>query len=139
MVALYRLSTFDSPNTPWDRQRVLQELNFGDVVKKLINAIEGIPQAIGMEIDILSETNTNVWCHTRRMLLKILGWWEATIAPKLMADAGKTSQAQGMEGHTGENVVGSSDQQQMDTMDFNLVNFDFVDDGWMRGMLGGAY
>ena len=50
LVALYRLSTFESPDIPWDRQRVRQELDLGDIIKLIADRWEQVPAAAGIEM-----------------------------------------------------------------------------------------
>lgn len=135
MVAICRLNTFESPGIPWDRQRTLRELNLGDVVRTWIRRWDGIPDAVGLDTNISTETDDIIWSYTRRTLLVVLNWWEENIVPKLGMDAMKPGD-EGIEKITPMNIFNAPHQSQMDAMD---VNVDILDDGWMRDMLGGGY
>jgi hypothetical protein len=137
MVALFRLSTFETPGIPWDRQRVIAELNFGELIRTWAERWEGVPNAAGLDINKEGENEESPWCYTRKLLLVILNWWEVKIAPKIAADTRKSG-GQGTEENTAMDTTKTPGQQPME-MDFAVANLDLLDDVWMKDILGGGY
>ena len=133
LVALFQLSTFELAGIPWDRQRVLEELNFGDVARTLADRWDKVPVSAVLNSDFRSENDESPWTFGRRAILFLLNWWETKIAPKLSKSAD-----QGVE-ETLADASKTLDQQEGDTMDFAPVNLDFLDDVWMKDMLGGGF
>lgn len=50
LVGLFRLSTFEAPDIPWDRRRVRQEMDLGDIIKHIVESWEQLPIVAGIEI-----------------------------------------------------------------------------------------
>jgi hypothetical protein len=144
LVALFCLSTFESPDVPWDRQRVRQEMNFGDMVQLIVDRWEQAPQANGIEMSpatveftddgVFSEQS---WFHAMKRILVVKNLWEAKVATMTAADA---ERAGGLipEHGGGMNGLGAADMQQMDAMEFGGMNIDLLDDTWVKDMLGGG-
>lgn len=133
LVALFRLSTFESPDVPWDRQLVLQELDVGEVIRRWLHLWELAPEAAGLHTFESLQGDT-LWEYTRKALSIISNWWDGMILPKLKAEkqsALSTGDQPAMEhgGFPPPNIP-------MDPMDFTGVDlglFDFND------MLGSGF
>jgi hypothetical protein len=145
LVALYRLSTFESPDIPWDRQRVRQELDLGDIFKLMADRWEQVPPAAGIEMGFRragergdDQWSGDPWSHTRKRVLGIGNWWEAKVATMAAADAERES-GPGAEENRAVNRFGAPGQQQMEALEFGAMNMDTLDDIWIRDLLGGGY
>lgn len=142
LVALYRLTTFESPDVPsWDRQRVLRELNFGDLLRDWRDRWERVPRAAGLDIDLRNELDDdeNPWSYCKRGLTTILHWWDIKIAPRLVNDTAKESQpVVDHGGNSTETNPSNADFNSLLMEDFSAVDTSFIDDAWMRDMLGGG-
>jgi len=145
LVALFRLSTFESPDTPWDCQRVRQELDFGEVIQLVVDRCEQVPSAVGIEMGPrrASEREDGLWpegswLHTMNKLLVVRGVWEAKIAAMAAPDA-EREDGPGPEHNGTLNGFGVHGTQHMDALDFGGLDIDMLDDNWIRDMLGGGY
>jgi hypothetical protein len=145
LVSLFRLSTFESPDTPWDRQRVRQELDFGDLIKLLVERCEQVALAEGMEVAPrrASEREDGLWpegswLHAMNKLLVVRSVWDVKIAAMAAADAERES-GPGPEHNGGLNGFGAHGPQQMDPLEFGNMDMDMLDDTWIRDLLGGGY
>lgn len=140
MVALFRLTTFEAPGIPWDRQKVVREFDFGQLMKTWMDRWEGIPAAAGLDTDMSSETEDGPWVHTRKLLQGIVNWFEAKIKPMLEKE---TRMAQGEDQPLANGAPSmngfEATEQQMEGIDFASVNLDFLDDEWTRHVLGSGY
>lgn len=137
IVAVFRLSTVEVPGVPWDRQRVLQEFDLGDLLKTLSKRWEQAPEAAGLEIGLESGPDDNVWYHTKKIFMIYLNCWETRILPKIGAEANKPG-ADGMVDHPVGNAFNIPDSQQLETIDFFDVNMDLFEEAWMKDVLGGG-
>lgn len=136
LVVLFRLSIFESPDVPWDRQRVRQELDFGELVRLWALRWENVPAAAGLDTDIMGEKGEGPWSFTRKRFLILANYWDAKVAAMAAADAEKKG-GQAMEDDGTLNGFGAPGQQPMDALDFGAVSMDSLDDVWMRDMFGG--
>jgi hypothetical protein len=59
LVALFRLSTFESPDVPWDRQLVRQELDLGAMAQCMADRWGAVPEAAGLDISGLGEKGSS--------------------------------------------------------------------------------
>lgn len=150
LVCLFRLTTFESSEIDWDRQRVLRECNFSNFVKMMADHWASVPAAAGLDTDIMSETDTGPWAYTRRALLIIHGWFEAKILPGINGqpnDAGRDI-VNGLQQRQQEGLSGGSSDPRSDletTIHSEMVGFGgavvdhFLDESWMKDMMGGGY
>jgi hypothetical protein len=137
IVALFRLSTFESPDVPWDRQVIIKEFDFGDVMKTLTKRWESVPEAAGLDISLNEEIEESPWIYTRKVLLVIVNWWEVMVLPKLgVATSG--SQTPNIEVNTPAGLPRDPNNPLVEPIDFAAVNLDLFDDVWMRDMLEGC-
>ena len=136
LVALFRLSTFESLDIPWDRPRVLQELNFGELVKEWAERWANVPIAAGLDHDFNVESDDSPWAWSRKSLLVISNWWEVKIAPKIAAEAKKRTN---IDPTAASDVFATTDQLQVDMMDFSEMGTDFMDNVWVQDVLGASY
>jgi hypothetical protein len=134
LVVLFRLSTFESPNVPWDAQRIRQELNLGKLVALWAERWEGIAAAAGLETNTMNDKGEDPWSFTRKKLSAIAKWWEGKVAAISAAEAEKDG-SHGVEHGT----MDGFGEQQMDAMDFTGLSMDMFDDAWMGGLLGGRH
>jgi hypothetical protein len=137
LVALFRLNTFESPDVPWDRQKVKQELDLKDILKLWIERWEQVPAATGLVTSMMSGEEDDIWSFTREKILAISSWYELKLAAMSTADADKQTR-QGLEENGGLNRSMESLQQQTD-MDFSTVNLEAFDDTWIGDLLGGGF
>jgi hypothetical protein len=135
MVALFRLTTFESPGVDWNRHRVLEELHFGEFTKTWVRKWEGVPAAAGLETTMACGSDDGPWCCTAKAVTAISQWWDAKVAPKLAAEAG----SQNSQGNGSANTISIPDQQQAEPLGFGMMDVDFTDDAWMRDFLGGGF
>jgi hypothetical protein len=135
LVVLFRLSTFESPNVPWDTQRIRQELDLGKLVELWAERWDGIPAAAGLETNTMSDKGDDPWSFTKRKLFGIAKWWEAREG-KVAAISAAEAEKDGSHG-VDHGTVDGFGEQQMDTMDFTALSMDMFDDVWMGGLLGG--
>lgn len=129
--ALFSLSTFESPDVPWDRQRVRQELDLGEMVKLMLGRWKGVPAAPGLDTGGMGEKGEDLWTLTKRSM-GIGNWWETKVAAAAAAAAesereGGHDVAMGHGNGNGNEVVngfGVLGQQQMEARDFAAMNMD---------------
>ena len=133
MVALFRLSTFESPEVPWDRQVVLRELNFGEVMRTWAKRWEKVAELAGLDIDP-ADQNENPWHNTGKALMVIINWWEVMIAPKLVVDTYKT-QTHGIVADPPDDIIRGPEHPPVEPIDFSAMNLDGLDDIWTRDIL----
>lgn len=138
LVALFRLSTFESPDVFWDRQRVRQELDLSEVLKLWAERWEGVPAAAGLDTDITSAKEEDPWSYTRKKILAIRRWWDAKIAATNAAEMEK-DRGPGVESDGAMNGFGMPSGDHMEGTDFAAMTMDFMDDSWMKEWLEGAY
>jgi hypothetical protein len=145
LVALFRLSIFESPDIPWDRRRVRQEMNFGDIVQLIVDRWEQVPEANGIEMvpGMAKVTKDGVWSepswfHAMKRVLVVRSLWEAKVAAMTVADADRAGGLKPEESE-GVNGLGEPGMQQMDGMEFGGMNVDLLDDAWIQDILGGGY
>jgi len=139
MVALFRLTTFESPNIPWDRRRVMREIDFGETIRTWLELWVRVPAAAGLEGDMPpGGVHEIAWKNTEKILMGILNFWEAKILPKMMMETDvvgdlnlPASDTQG-----GDGVLGT---QQLEALNFADMSFDVNDNGWMQDVVGSGY
>ncbi|KIN06912.1 hypothetical protein OIDMADRAFT_150163 [Oidiodendron maius Zn] len=143
LAALFRLSTFEAPDIPWDRQRIRREMDLGDIVKLIVDSWEQVPQAAGIEIphQPAGERGDNQmlegsWLYGMKGLLVVRSFWEAKVAAMAAADAEREG-GPGPEDNRAMNEFGIPGSQQMDALEFGAMNMDMLDDTWLRDGLGG--
>ncbi|KAH8756431.1 hypothetical protein F5882DRAFT_385163 [Hyaloscypha sp. PMI_1271] len=145
LFALFRLSIFESPDVPWDRRRVRQEMNFGDIVQLVVDRWEQVTEANRIEIvpEMAKVTKDGAWSepswfHAMKRVLVLQGLWEAKVAAMTAADVDRAGGLKPQESE-GINELGGPGMQQMDGMEFGGMNVDLLDDDWIQDMLGGGY
>ena len=137
MVALFRLSTFESPEVPWDRQIVLRELNFGEVMRISAKRWDSVAEVVGLDIDPADQAE-NPWNKTGRALMVIINWWDAMIAPKLAVNTDKTLVHDAMT-NPQVDILKDLEHPPVEPSDFSAMNLDGLDDLWARDMLEGYW
>ncbi|KAF2103661.1 hypothetical protein NA57DRAFT_50533 [Rhizodiscina lignyota] len=136
MVALFRLTTFESPGIPWDRQRVRREFDFGQVIRTWLERWEGAPAAAGLDASVWSNVDGPPWAATRKYLSAIINWWEAKIAPRLVTEVNGMR----VQDDTASIVrTMYTDGSQLEPVEHADQNLEFLDDEWMRDVLGPGY
>lgn len=142
LVALFRLSTFEAPDIPWDRQRVRHEIDLGDTIKHIVESWEQVPEVAGMDATPrLGERGDGQlwegsWVHAMKGLLLVKSCWEAKVAAMTATDAERGG-GLGPEDDGAANGLGIPGLQQMDDLEFGAMNLDMLDDTWVRDMFGG--
>lgn len=143
LMALFRLSTLEAPDIAWDCQRLRRELDLGEIVKRIIDSWEQVPQAVGIDMKSIRESQSgdaqarNRPCYYAiRVLYVVRSCWETKVAAMAAADA-EHNGASGVGNDGIMNEFGTSGLQQADTWDFGAMNMDMLDDAWMRDILGG--
>jgi hypothetical protein len=134
LVALFRLSTFESPDIPWDRHRVIQELDMKEVLRLWSLRWSQVPAAAGLEESERNGGNSDVWTYTKDKLTSISAWFELKMASMSAADDERHN---GRASEGSETLNGSLPVQHQMDVDFPTINFDPLDEAWMRDMLGG--
>ena len=142
LVALFRLSTFESPEVVWDRERIRQEMDLGDILKLIVNRWDEIPESNGIEMlpgrveaTEDGQMSEQSWFHAMKKLLVVLNFWEAKVAAMTAVNS-QVGNGVGQQYHPAVNDGGLGIQQ-MDNLDFGGMNVDMLDDVWIRDMLGG--
>lgn len=130
VVTLFRLSILELQSGAWDRQRVIKEVNFGEVLNVWAKNLQILPEAAGLHISPGIATEECSWHYGRRMLSLIINWWEAKIVPKLDAHANKTKPTS-LDDNLIENdgAINLSNVQAGNSEEFDM---DFLDEAWMR-------
>jgi len=144
LVALFRLSTFDSPDIPWDRQRIREEMDFGDMVQLIFDRWEQVPEANGIEngagrSEVTEDgyESEQSWFHSMKRILRLKGLWEAKVTAMTAMDAPEMSGGLGTDNNVNLNGVWVPGTQMMDALEFGPMNMEMLDDTWIRDMLGG--
>lgn len=136
MVVLFRLSTFDSPLVPWDRHRVKQELDFGEVTKLISDRFGSVPEAIGLKTDEPEEKPSDFWLLTKKRSDVINSWWEMTFA-----SIASTEHAQSTPGTVGAESSEDTDiggtYGKIGELESTVIDMEFLDDVWTRDLLSG--
>ncbi|KAL3426836.1 zn 2cys6 transcription factor [Phlyctema vagabunda] len=144
IVVLYRLATLEAPGLQWDRKRVRQELDLGNVLKVMTERWALVPPAAGIEMgarhtDELGEEHCadNPWTHTRRKVYGISRFWEAKLAAMAAEAAEKEKDAGEPVAENGvPNVPGVA---QTEVLDFEPIEMDMLNENWIRDFLAGGY
>jgi hypothetical protein len=142
LVALFRLSTFESPNIPWDHQRIRsEELDLGEILAIMVDRWEKVPQAAGIETcpQRVGERDEqwagDPWSHARKRIQGIKDWWQARVTATRGMDTPENTRA---EDNGAMDELGLQGQQ-MEAMELGAMNMETLDDMWIRGLLGGGY
>lgn len=145
LVTLYSLSTFEVAGVPWDRQRVTQELDLGDVIKLIADRWERVLPAAGIEQSSRpSSQNFNeqipddTWSNTKRKVSGISKWWETKVAAMSAADlVTRNGASVNLNAPQGTNAPG---QQHANSMfEYGPADVEMLDDNWLRDLMGGGY
>jgi len=146
LATLFRLSTFDSPDVPWDRQLVRQELDLGEIARLLADRWGEVPAAAGLDMSGIGENEVDLWNVSKKRFMGIANWWETNVAAAAAAAAGTGAGSDGAGGVVVEHGNGTeavngwcSGQKQMEAANFAATNTDFLDDAWMRDLFAGDY
>jgi hypothetical protein len=131
MIVLFRLSTFESPGVHWDRKRVRQELDLGEMVKLMASRWEEVATALGLhEVHVedisgpTSDHDPDPWTYTRKKLLLVAHFWEMKLASMVQDEDGGP-----MTADNNSSAFSGFDTVQFEQMDFS--NMDFLNDIWM--------
>lgn len=138
IVALFRISTFEAPGVPWDRQRVREELDLAEVLKIWTQRWEAVPAAAGLDTSDMTNKDDDIWASTMTRLVAIRSWWEMKLQGMIAADSERDRRIGMGENGSADGFGTSGQQQQMEALDFGALNMDFMDDAWMRDILGGG-
>jgi hypothetical protein len=134
LVALFRLSTFESPDIPWDRQRIISELDLGEVIHKWVHVFDSSPEAAGIDgSNALGQESQ--WEYSKKLLFTtILKWWESKVRPSIM----NHEQPPNAESEQQQPAAGDLDTS-LPGIDFGDIDFDFDSELWMRDMLSSGF
>jgi hypothetical protein len=145
LVALFRLSTFESPGILWDRERVRQEMDFGDIVQLIVDRWDELPEANGIEmgperVEVTEDgqMSEQSWFHAMKKLLVVRNLWDVKVAA-MTAVSAQGASGLGQQYNSTLNGGGELGMHQMDNLEFYGMNVDMLDDNWIRDMLGGGY
>ncbi|KFY07957.1 hypothetical protein V492_06681 [Pseudogymnoascus sp. VKM F-4246] len=132
LAALYRLTSFESPDVAWCGDRVRVELDIGHVTRLLAERWDEVSQADGGEGEL------DPWLNATKRALGIGSWWEGKVA-RLGPQASGEGIGEGEKAR--EPVAGLvvPEQQQLEALEFDAVDIDILDDPWMMDLLGGGY
>lgn len=139
IIALFRVNTFESPDFPWDRQRAIQEMDFGNVVKIMTERWSRIHEEAGLTLNTPIDKAIDPWTCTNRRITGMANWWEAKLGAMAAAEREGDNSQGILQNGLGSASVGLG-QPQMDGIVFPAVNMnmDFLDDIWIRDLLGGG-
>jgi hypothetical protein len=143
LVALFRLSTFEAPGIPWDRQYIVSQIDLGTVVRKWIQIFESSPKAAGIDVSGACGQDSQ-WEYSKRILLTtILKWWETKVRPSIMGGAEEQEQRNSDESPDAEKAgletTNDAFDAAMDFGDMGDMNFDFNTEPWMRDLFGNGF
>ena len=132
-VALFRLSTFESPHIPWDRQRIVTELDLGDVARKLVYVYDAMPTAAGID-------NTGVeacqaqWDYGKMvMLTTVLKWWDSKVRPSIMGSSSPSTEHGAAQQETTSGMFNPS------VVDFADMDFGLEDEEWLKEIMNSGF
>jgi hypothetical protein len=132
IVALFRLSTFESPDIAWDRQRIVkEELDFAKMVSTWQERWARVVEEAGL---ITESDEEDPWRITGRTLSVMLNIWHTKILPKITS----TENAVVLEGLTSIDAASMPNLQTVDGVDFANMNLDYLDDRWINDILTGG-
>lgn len=135
-VALYRLNTFQTPGIRWDRRRVREELDFGDIIKLIADRWEQSHPSICIESRPVS--GSDHCSPTQNRLLGIGHWWDAQVAAMTAADLAGPSVSMGTEVSDGAAAVNSGFGASMGQTRLEGINMDMWDDTWIKDLFAGG-
>lgn len=141
LVALFRLSTFESEHVPWNRQYIISQVDLGTVVKQWIDLFETSPRAAKIDITGACGQDSQ-WDYSKKILLNTISkWWETKVRPSIMGE--EVSQ------ETTEAPVASAEDKAMSTEQFDAsmpdlgdlcdIDFNFESEAWMRDMFSSGF
>jgi hypothetical protein len=131
VVVLFRLSTFESPNIPWDCQKVIQELNFREVLKRWKERWETVPKLAQIKENTSLEDSP--WDCGSKTLLVVLNWWDTRVAPKISKDVIPSV------GQDASESVVTETFGLPENVHFDGMNIDLWDDSYFRTMLESGF
>lgn len=145
LVTLYSLSTFVVAGIPWDRQRVMQELDLGDIITLIAERWERVLPAAGVEQGPRqSSQNGNgqiaedPWSNTRRKVSDIGKWWEEKVAAISTAESDRIS-GPNLESNMTQNAESSGQQHANDIFEYWPVDAEMLNDNWLGDLMRGGY
>lgn len=134
MIVLLRLSIFESPEIPWDRRRIIEELNLGKVVKDWKDRFSDMPQAAGLDLDVGNDFDESIWSLLSRRQSAILEWWDTKVAPRLASI--DESKGRGVEERADPDPMDVSAQQATDVIDITSEYMQSLDDdAWWKALM----
>ncbi|KAL4904012.1 hypothetical protein BDW74DRAFT_179102 [Aspergillus multicolor] len=81
LVVLYQLSTFDNPS--WDVDAVRKTVDVLDILSTVIKNMGLVPGAAGLESDLGSDGDGDVFSVVARMYKSVFVGWEVNLAPPM--------------------------------------------------------
>jgi hypothetical protein len=124
-VTLFRLSTFESPDVLWDRQRIISELDVSQVVRQWTQIYESAQKAAGID-DRGADGQVSPWEHSNQVFFNtILKWWDSKIRPSIM----------NQEHQLAEQGAQRTLDASLPSVDFSDVDFNFDNELWMMDVL----
>ena len=143
MVALFRLSTFEAPGIPWDRQYIVSTLDLGDVVRQWIHIMDASPKAARIDVSGANGQESQ-WEYSKKILQPtILKWWETKVRPSIMGTqhVNELQATQGMAQNQTQNapLMETPFEASMADTNFGDVDFNFDTEMWMRDMFSSGF
>lgn len=152
LVTLYNLSTLAAAaGVPWDRQRVRQELDLGDVIRRIAERWDRVLPAAGIEHGPAPAVGRydgehqripeDPWSNTKRKVAEIGRWWEAKVAAISATDAAGMGDNGPPEAESvmSLDAFNSGQPQMNNAFEFEPMDMDTLDDSWLRDLLGGGH
>jgi hypothetical protein len=136
LVVLFRLTTFEAPGIPWDKQRIVRELDFGEVVRTWANRWNEVAQLLKLNGETLAELEEYPWFCAKKTLSFILNVWETKILPKLNSE---TTVAVAIRTEAPKCAEALGVHSQPDDMDFSIMTTNFSDDTFIREVFEGGF
>jgi hypothetical protein len=137
IVALFRLSTFESPDIPWDRQKIISLLDLGDIIKGWVQVFDSAPEAAGIDLTGAGGSESQ-WDYSKKILLTtILKWWESKVRPSIMEQGAEQRDA-AVQPQQQPSAAGEFEAMSA-AADFGDMDFSFENDTWMRDMINGGF
>jgi hypothetical protein len=130
LVVLFRLSTFQSPNVPWDRLKIRRELNLGELLRLWTQRWGGVIAEVGIDTTAANEEDENPWAYVTKRLAFVADWWDEKVE---VASLPESENPGGSVRKNGSQL----EQPPVDTIDFTPFNLQFPDDIWMQDFVRG--
>ena len=133
LVALFRLSTFESPHIPWDCQRIVTELDLGDIASKWVDVYNAAPIAAGID-NTGAEACQSQWDYGKMIVLTtVLKCLDSKVRPSIMGSSNPSTEHDASQRETMAGLFNSC------VIDFGDMDFGFEDEEWLKEIMSSDF